>query len=204
MTREIANILLDLNAVKLSPNEPFTWTSGIQSPIYCDNRQILSDIKAHRQVIDHLKTTLLNGTDLNEIDVIAGTATAGIPHATLLADRLDRPSAYVRSSKKAHGTARQIEGADVEGKNVVLVEDLISTGGSSIKALEALKENGANVVTVLAIFTYGIEGVREKFADLGYNLEILLNLDELLECALDRATIDQSGVDIVKNFRDSL
>src|SRR5699024_12731900 len=79
-----------------------------------------------------------------------------------------------------------------------------STGGSSIKALEALKENGANVVTVLAIFTYGIEGVREKFTDLGYNLEILLNLDELLECALDRATIDQSGVDIVKNFRDSL
>src|SRR5699024_10669203 len=142
MTREIANILLDLNAVKLSPNEPFTWTSGIQWPIYCDNRQILSDIKAHRQVIDHLKTTILNGTDINEIDASAVTATAGIPHDKPVADRLDRSSAYVRSSKKAHDTARQIEDADVEGKNVYLVEDLISTGGSSIKALEAFKENG--------------------------------------------------------------
>src|SRR5699024_8450167 len=106
MTREIANILLDLNAVKLSPNEPFTWTSGIQSPIYCDNRQILSDIKAHRQVIDHLKTTLLNGTDLNEIDVIACNSIVKNSHLILLNDHIDRASAYVRNNKKDQCNAR--------------------------------------------------------------------------------------------------
>ncbi|WP_371814515.1 orotate phosphoribosyltransferase [Jeotgalicoccus sp. WY2] len=116
MYPSVAHTLLDIDAVKLSPKEPFTWASGIKSPIYCDNRQILGDVKAHRKVIQLLIEEL---GKFEETDVIVGTATAGIPHATLIADRLAKPSAYVRGSKKAHGTARQIEGAAVKGKRVV-------------------------------------------------------------------------------------
>ncbi|CDZ99451.1 Orotate phosphoribosyltransferase [Jeotgalicoccus saudimassiliensis] len=201
MYPSVAHILLDIDAVKLSPEEPFTWASGIKSPIYCDNRQILGDVEAHRKVIE-LFTQQLSKFD--EADVIVGTATAGIPHATLIADRLNKPSAYVRGSKKAHGTARQIEGASVNGRRVVVIEDLISTGGSSLNAVEALRADGAEVIGVAAIFSYGIEGAKEKFEEAECAYSVLCDLDTLLEVAEKRKVLDAKGADEVRRFRDGL
>lgn len=201
MYPSVAHILLDIDAVKLSPEEPFTWASGIKSPIYCDNRQILGDVEAHRKVIE-LFTQQLSKFD--EADVIVGTATAGIPHATLIADRLNKPSAYVRGSKKAHGTARQIEGASVNGRRVVVIEDLISTGGSSLNAVEALRADGAEVIGVAAIFSYGIEGAKEKFDEAECAYSVLCDLDTLLEVAEKRKVLDAKGADEVRRFRDGL
>lgn len=201
MYSSVAHILLDIDAVKLSPKDPFTWASGIKSPIYCDNRQILGDVEAHRKVIGLLLDQL---GEFPEADVIVGTATAGIPHATLIADRLGKPSAYVRGSKKAHGTARQIEGAAVTGKRVVVIEDLISTGGSSLNAVEALQAEGAEVVGVIAIFSYGIKGAGEKFDSAKCAYSVLCDLDTLLEVAEERKVLDSAGADEVRVFRDSL
>ena len=201
MYSSVAHILLDIDAVKLSPKEPFTWASGIKSPIYCDNRQILGDVEAHRKVIQLLIEQL---GQYAEADVIVGTATAGIPHATLIADRLGKPSAYVRGSKKAHGTARQIEGAAVKGKRVVVIEDLISTGGSSLNAVEALQADGAEVTGVVAIFSYGIKGAVQKFESAGFAYSVLCDLDTLLEVAEERGVLDSAGADDVREFRDGL
>ena len=201
MYSSVAHILLDIDAVKLSPKEPFTWASGIKSPIYCDNRQILGDVEAHRKVIQLLIEQL---GQYAEADVIVGTATAGIPHATLIADRLGKPSAYVRGSKKAHGTARQIEGAAVKGKRVVVIEDLISTGGSSLNAVEALQADGAEVSAVVAIFSYGIKGAVQKFDSAGCAYSVLCDLDTLLEVAEARGVLDSAGADDVREFRDGL
>ena len=201
MYPSVAHTLLDIDAVKLSPKEPFTWASGIKSPIYCDNRQILGDVKAHRKVIQLLIEEL---GKFQEADVIVGTATAGIPHATLIADRLEKPSAYVRGSKKAHGTARQIEGAAVKGKRVVVIEDLISTGGSSLNAVEALRAEGAEVLGVVAIFSYGIKGAVQKFAAADCLYSVLCDLDTLLEVAAERGVLDSAGAADVREFRDGL
>lgn len=201
MPPSVADILLDIDAVKLSPNDPFTWASGIKSPIYCDNRQILGDVKSHRHIIDLLLEKL---AELGDVDVVVGTATAGIPHATLVADRLDKPSAYVRGSKKNHGTARQIEGASVSGKRVVVIEDLISTGGSSLNAVKALVDDGAEVVGVLAIFSYGIGGVEAKFDGAGCEYAVLCDLDTLLEVAVEREVLDSADAAAVREFRDEL
>lgn len=201
MYASVAGILLDIDAVKLSPQEPFTWASGIKSPIYCDNRQILGNVEAHRKVIQLLIDEL---SELGEADVIVGTATAGIPHATLIADRLNKPSAYVRGSKKAHGTARQIEGASVTGKKVIVVEDLISTGGSSLNAVETLRDDGAEVLGVIAIFSYGIKGADKKFDAAGCSYKVLCDLDTLLEVAEERDVLDVKGAVDVRKFRDGL
>lgn len=201
MYSSVAHTLLDIDAVKLSPSEPFTWASGIKSPIYCDNRQILGDVEAHRKVIQLLIEEL---GKFGEADIITGTATAGIPHATLIADRLGKPSAYVRGSKKAHGTARQIEGAAVAGKRVIVIEDLISTGGSSLNAVEVLRADGAEVLGVAAIFSYGIEGASQKFAEVGCACTVLCDLDTLLGVAEERGVLDTAGSADVRTFRDGL
>ncbi|CAD2078110.1 orotate phosphoribosyltransferase [Jeotgalicoccus coquinae] len=201
MYPSVAHTLLDIDAVKLSPKDPYTWASGIKSPIYCDNRQILGNVEAHRKVIELLIEQL---AQFDEADVIVGTATAGIPHATLIADRLNKPSAYVRGSKKAHGTARQIEGAAVNGKRVVVIEDLISTGGSSLNAVEALREDGAEVLGVAAIFSYGITGAQEKFENAECAYSVLCDLDTLLDVAQERNVLDTKGADDVRSFRDRL
>lgn len=201
MYPSVAHTLLDIDAVKLSPKDPFTWASGIKSPIYCDNRQILGNVEAHRKVIELLIEQL---AQFEEADVIVGTATAGIPHATLIADRLNKPSAYVRGSKKGHGTARQIEGAAVNGKRVVVIEDLISTGGSSLNAVEALRDDGAEVLGVAAIFSYGIKGAQEKFENAECAYSVLCDLDILLEAAQERNVLDTKGAGDVRSFRDGL
>ena len=155
MKKDIAESLLEIKAVSLRPNDPFTWTSGIQSPIYCDNRLTLSYPEIRRKIaagLAEIITEKFPGTDL-----IAGTATAGIPHAAWVSELLNLPMCYVRSKAKGHGKGNQIEGNAASGQKVVVVEDLISTGGSVITAVEALREAGCNVLGVVSIFTYELE-----------------------------------------------
>lgn len=196
----IAEILLDIHAVMIRPNDKFTWASGIQSPIYCDNRKIIGDVAARRAVAKRFVELI----DSNTVDVIAGTSTAGIPHAAFVAEEMSLPMCYVRGSKKAHGTGSQIEGADVAGKRVVLIEDLVSTGGSSLEAVSALKEAGADVVNVVAIFTYELERARESFQNAGVQLLTLSDISTLLHVSVDRGDLSESEVDEVRSFLDSL
>lgn len=177
--RRLARHLLDLEAVVLRPDDPFTWASGLRAPIYCDNRLTLA-APAVRRFIAEQFADRLRARGLAP-DVIAGTATAGIPHAAWLADRLDLPLVYVRSKPKAHGRGNQIEGRLASGQQVVLVEDLVSTGGSSLEAVEALRAAGAKVPLVLAIFSYGLPVAAERFARSGVPLETLATFETLLD-----------------------
>jgi orotate phosphoribosyltransferase len=155
MKQEIAKVLLGIKAVFLSPDKPFTWASGIQSPIYCDNRLVLSYPKARRQVEAGLATLIRQ--EYPACELVAGTSTAGIAHAALAAEILDLPMAYVRGSAKDHGRGNQIEGKVDKGQKVVVVEDLISTAGSVVDVVQALREAGAEVLGIASIFTYGME-----------------------------------------------
>ncbi len=152
---KVAEELLRIKAVFLRPSEPFTWASGIKSPIYCDNRLVLSDIEA-RDVVENGLVKIIE-TYYSDVEVIMGTSTAGIAHAALVANILKLPMGYVRANKKDHGRTNQIEGANPTGKKVVVIEDLISTGGSSIEVVEILREAGANVLGIASIFTYGLK-----------------------------------------------
>jgi len=157
---EVAKNLLQINAIKLNPQKPFTWASGLRSPIYCDNRISLS----YPNVRTFLKNSLVKTSSLfPSFDRIAGVATAGIPHGTLLADALDLPFLYIREKPKAHGRQNQIEGEIVPGAKVLLIEDLISTGGSSLQAVKAARDAEMEVVGVLAIFTYGFPAASAAF-----------------------------------------
>ncbi|HJE19211.1 MAG TPA: orotate phosphoribosyltransferase [Aliicoccus persicus] len=196
----IAGILLDIDAVMIRPNDKFTWASGIQSPIYCDNRKIIGDVAARRAVAKRF-VELIEGKN---VDVIAGTSTAGIPHAAFIAEEMSLPMSYVRGSKKAHGTGAQIEGADVKGKRVVLIEDLVSTGGSSLEAVSALKEAGAEVVNVTAIFTYELDRARENFEASGVELLTLSNVSTLLSVSVDRGDLSEADVEEVREFLSNL
>ena len=162
MKHIIAEKLLEINAVALKPNDPFTWTSGLRSPIYCDNRLTLSYPAVRREIAEGLQTLILE--NFPEAEVIAGTATAGIPHAAWVSELLKEPMCYVRSNAKGHGKGNQIEGKVEKGQKVVVVEDLISTGGSVITAVQALREAGCEVLGVVSIFTYGLEKGKEAFA----------------------------------------
>ena len=155
IAREVAEYLLEIKAVVLKPNEPFTWASGLRSPIYCDNRKTLS----YAKVRTFLKTAFADivSEEFKNCDVIAGVATAGIPHGVLDADVLNKPFVYVRDKPKAHGMENLIEGKIDNGQKVVVIEDLISTGGSSLKSVTALREAGAEVLGLGAIFTYGFD-----------------------------------------------
>ncbi|SPT92769.1 orotate phosphoribosyltransferase [Bacillus subtilis] len=162
MKQIIAKHLLDIQAVFLRPNEPFTWASGILSPIYCDNRLTLSFPEVRNDVASGISKLVKE--HFPEAEMIAGTATAGIPHAALAADHLNLPMCYVRSKPKAHGKGNQIEGAVQEGQKTVVIEDLISTGGSVLEACAALQAAGCEVLGVVSIFTYGLPKAEEAFA----------------------------------------
>ena len=155
MKKEIAEALLEIEAVSLQPDQPFTWSSGLKSPIYCDNRLTLSYPEVRRKVADGLKNMI--SEHFPKAEMVAGTATAGIPHAAWVSELLDLPMSYVRSKAKGHGKGNQIEGKVTEGQKVVVVEDLISTGGSVIEAVEALREAGCEVLGVVSIFTYELD-----------------------------------------------
>jgi orotate phosphoribosyltransferase len=186
----IAGKLLEINAVGLSPNEPFTWTSGMRSPIYCDNRLTLSYPEVRREIASGLKKLILE--NYPEAEMIAGTATAGIPHAAWVSELMDLPMCYVRSKAKGHGKGNQIEGKVEEGQKVVVVEDLISTGGSVITAVQALREAGCEVLGVVSIFTYGLEKGKDAFAQENINSESLTNFTTLVEVAIEKGYINKN------------
>lgn len=195
---EVAKRLLQIKAIKLSPQKPFTWASGILSPIYCDNRLVLS----HVEVRDFVKLCLLEkAKDFAEFDAVAGVATAGIAHGMLVADALKLPFAYVRSKAKEHGRQNLIEGELPAGSKVLVVEDLISTGGSSLQAVESVREAGHAVVGVLAIFSYNFEKAINAFENAGCQLETLSNYDVLLREALSIKYINLNDVDLLTTWR---
>lgn len=182
----------------LSPQKPFTWASGILSPIYCDNRIIL----AHPEIRDYIKSCLVEKSkEFGKIDAVAGVATAGIPHGALLADTLGLPFAYVRSKAKAHGRQNTIEGELNGTEKVLLVEDLISTGGSSLAALEAVRDAGCTVAGVLAIFSYNFEKANRAFKKADCKLATLSNYDILIREALASKYINLNDVDLLTTWR---
>lgn len=176
---EIARALLSIGAVELRPQNPFTWTSGISSPIYCDNRLTMSDPTVRKQIAEALATNIREF--FPQTEVVAGTATAGIPHAAWVSDALNLPMVYVRSKAKEHGRGNQIEGKLVPGQKVIVVEDLISTGGSSIEAVRALEQQGCDVLGVVCIFTYHLKRADELFEEAGIPYVSLTNFDALIE-----------------------
>ncbi|MCA9371003.1 MAG: orotate phosphoribosyltransferase, partial [Candidatus Peregrinibacteria bacterium] len=183
--KRIAELLIDIGAVKLSVDPPFTWTSGIKSPIYCDNRMIYSHPDARNVVVDAL-VSRINALHIQP-DCIAGTATAAIGWAALVADRMDLPFVYVRSKAKEHGAKKRIEGDIRDGWDVVVVEDLISTGGSAISTVEALREEGgANVSDVIAIFTYEMLVAKEKEQEGSVTFHPIATLGTLLDVAVEQ------------------
>ena len=191
-SRQIARRLLEVGAVKLQPREPFTWASGLRSPIYCDNRVLLSHPAIRTQVVEALGVA---AGAINNTEGIAGVATAGIPHGALLADRLGLPFIYVRSSAKEHGRRNQIEGRLEPGHRYLVVEDLISTGGSSLQAVEVLRAAGAEVAGVVAIFTYRFPSAERAFERAEVPLLTLSDYPTLLEEA--RADGQLTAEDVV-------
>ena len=197
---EIARRLLQINAIKLQPNEPFTWASGLQSPIYCDNRVSLSfpDVRCF------VKNALAEvARDFEPFDVVAGVATAGIPQGALVADLLEKPFIYVRSSAKEHGRQNLIEGELANGSRVLVIEDLISTGMSSLKAVDSLREAGAEVVGLLAIFTYGFEKADKAFSEKKVVWEALSDYETLIQVAVESKYIDETDLATLKRWRES-
>lgn len=202
MTQNIAQSLLEIKAVTLSPDDPYTWSSGIKSPIYCDNRVTLAYPEIRENIYQGLIELIKEHAQ--DAEIISGTATAGIPHAAFVADQLKLPMSYVRSKSKGHGKGNQIEGALSKGKKVVVIEDLISTGGSSINAVEALIEEGAEVLGVFAIFTYGINKAEEAFKAIDVPFYTLSNYDELISVAEKEGYIENKDIKTLKAWKDTL
>ncbi|GGE66065.1 orotate phosphoribosyltransferase [Priestia taiwanensis] len=189
MKQQIAEHLLTIGAVFLKPNEPFTWSSGIKSPIYCDNRLTLSYPEVRKDIATGLAK--LVEEYYPEVDVIAGTATAGIPHAAWVSDVLNAPMCYVRSKAKEHGKGNQIEGKVAPGQKVVIVEDLISTGGSVITCVEALRQAGCEVLGVVSIFTYELEVGKERMKEANVKNVSLSDYTALTEVAREKGIISE-------------
>ncbi|KJE26526.1 orotate phosphoribosyltransferase [Geobacillus kaustophilus] len=201
MKHDIAAKLLEIGAVALQPNEPFTWSSGLKSPIYCDNRLTLAYPDVRRTIADGLAELIR--THFREADLIAGTATAGIPHAAWVSERLDLPMCYVRSQAKAHGKGKQIEGKAEPGQRVVVIEDLISTGGSSLTAVRALKEAGCDVLGVAAIFTYGLEKAKQAFAEANLPAYTLTDYNTLIETAVRLGAVSEHDLATLRKWREN-
>lgn len=199
--KQVAEQLLEIKAVFLKPNDPFTWASGIKSPIYCDNRLTLGFPKVRQFIAQSLAEKIKQ--TFGEVDVVAGTATAGIPHAAWVSDLLDLPMVYVRSKAKEHGKGNQIEGPIAKGQKAVVIEDLISTGGSSLKAVEALEEAGAEVVGIAAIFTYGLDKGKKLLDEADTKLVTLTNYDELIEVALSENYVTAEDMATLKEWKKS-
>ena len=201
MKQLIAEDLLKIKAVFLRPNEPFTWASGIKSPIYCDNRLTLSDTQVRNDVENGLAQLIKE--HYPQVEVLMGTSTAGIAHAAITATILDLPMGYVRSGAKDHGRGNQIEGKLLPGQKVVVVEDLISTGGSCIEVVNVLREAGADVLGVVSIFTYGMKKGLERLAAAEVKNVSLCDLDTLVEVAADKAYIAPEDKERLIKFRNN-
>lgn len=195
---EIAKELLRIKAVFLRPNDPFTWASGIKSPIYCDNRLILTDPKARKIVEEAIANIVKERFPL--ADVLMGTSTAGIAHAAIAGWLLDLPMGYVRSGNKDHGRGNRIEGKLEKGQKVVVVEDLISTGGSCIEVVEALRDAGAEVLGVVSIFTYDMEKGKERLKEANVVNYSLTNFDTLCKVAVEEGYISHTDENKLRKF----
>ena len=199
--RHIAMSLLDIGAIKLNLEDPFTWASGWKSPIYCDNRLALS----FPLIRNYIKAALKLAVDENFPDgeAIAGVATAGIPQGALLADAMGLPFIYVRSKPKEHGLTNQIEGRVVSGQKVVVIEDLVSTGGSSIRAAEAIRDAGMVVLGMISIFTYGFDLAYRNFKSAGIKYISLSDYDTMIAVATEKGLIRQDQIQRLKAWRES-
>ena len=194
---DVAAGLLEAKAVRLAPRDPFTWASGLKSPIYCDNRQLLG----FPTLRSGIKAALAARAALAEPTLVAGTSTAGIPWAALVADQLGLPMAYVRPEPKQHGMGRQVEGPSGKGHRVVLIEDLISTGGSSIRCVEALRQEGAQVLQVLALFSYGLPRAEAAFRAAGVELQVLATFGDLAERAATLGLLEPQDLASLAEWR---
>lgn len=195
----ISKILIDLKAVHLRPNNFFTWSSGIKSPIYCDNRKIISAPKERAEIVQAFVKQIKN--NYPKTNLIAGTATAGIPWAAWIAHEMNLSMVYIRSSSKGHGLKNAIEGELPENAQALVIEDLFSTGGSSIKAAQDLKEAGAEVLAIGAIFSYGLKKANTNFNEANFANFSLDNLDNLLNYAQDQKLLSYDEVGIIKEWK---
>ena len=200
LAKEIARDLLKIKAVYLKPEEPFTWASGIKSPIYTDNRVTLAYPETRTLIEDGFVEKIR--AEFPDVEVIAGTATAGIPHGAIIADKMDLPFAYIRSKPKDHGAGNQIEGRVAPGQKMVVIEDLISTGGSVLDAIAAAKREGADVIGAAAIFTYELPKAEKNFNDAGVKLVTLSNYTELIHLAEQEGYINAEGLALLKRFKE--
>lgn len=198
--KEVAQLLMDIEAVCLSPQAPFTWASGLKSPIYTDNRLIMSYPQERKIIEKHLSDLIM--TNFPQVELIAGTATAGISHAAFVAAELDMPMVYVRSSVKDHGKGQAIEGRVDRGTHVVLIEDLVSTGRSVLQAAEQLKNAGANVLGVVSIFNYQLERGKRAFEAAQIPLVSLTDYTTLLEVATTDDALAQYKVSLQEWYQD--
>ncbi len=199
--REIASKLLQIKAIKLNPSNPFTWAGGWKSPIYCDNRKILS----YPEIRNYVKQSFVDliREKYPQVENIAGVATGAIAVGALVADQLDLPFVYVRPVPKTHGTGSQVEGDIFPGQKILVIEDLVSTGYSSLNAIETLRKTGANVLGILAVFSYGFKVAEENFIKAGCVLNTLCNYNELIESALETGFITANELEILNQWRDN-
>ena len=201
MKNKVASELLRIGAVFLRPQEPFTWASGIKSPIYCDNRLILTNTEARIIVEQAIADTVKN--DYPDCEVLMGTSTAGIAHAAIAAHILDMPMGYVRSSAKDHGRTNKIEGKLTAGQKVVIIEDLISTGGSVIDVADALREAGTDILGIVSIFTYGMNTGIERLEKANLRNISLTDFDTLVPLAAEQNYIDKAWIPALMAFRNA-
>lgn len=202
LASQIAADLLDIQAVYLKPENPFTWASGIKSPIYTDNRITLSYPETRNLIENSFVDTIKD--HFPEVEVIAGTATAGIPHGAIIADKMSLPFAYIRSKPKDHGAGNQIEGRVLKGQKMVIIEDLISTGGSVLDAAAAAKREGADVLGVVAIFTYELPKASQNFEEAGVQLITLSTYSDLIQVAKEKGYITADGLQLLQNSKKTI
>lgn len=200
-SRELAKSLLEIDAVILRPNAPFTWASGWNSPIYCDNRLTLRYPELRTSISKTFSDFIIK--EFGNTDVITGTATAGIPHAAWVAQNLNKPMAYIRAKAKSYGLGNQIEGGVDKGQSTIIIEDLISTGGSVLSVAEALEFVGANVQAILSIFTYGFDKSISKFEEKNIPFYTLTDYTTLIDVALEAGKVKQADLELLNNWRKS-
>lgn len=197
--KSVAQSLLQIKAIKLSPTNFFTWASGWHSPIYCDNRKILSYPSVRKLVYESFAKVI--ATKYPDVEVIAGVATGAIAHGALVAEQMGLPFIYVRSSAKAHGLANQVEGEHSSGAKVVVIEDLVSTGGSSLAAVEALRDAGCEVLGMVAIFTYGFQTATHNFEAANVKLDTLSNYNTMIDLAIEQGYVQADQLETLKEWR---
>ncbi len=201
LSRKLAKELLEIKAIFLKPDDPFTWVSGIKSPIYCDNRLTLSAPKVRDEIENGLAKIIKE--NYPEVEILMGTSTAGIPHAAITADKMNIPMGYVRGSSKDHGRKNQIEGKLEKGQKVVVIEDLISTGGSVIDVVNVLREAGAEVLGIASIFTYNMQKSKDRLEETNVKNISLSNFDVLVEVAAEEGYIKQDDIQRLIKFRNN-